>query len=99
MVGLATTWRGSRVGCQVLGADAAFWRMSGVVPVVALPCPPTAATVPSLRAVTPESAFDRLPGLGLLTIFQLVPSQCSVRVSVSFLPTAQMSLAETAAIP
>src|SRR5262249_35207542 len=68
---------------QVLGADAASWRMSGVKPVVESSWKPTAAAVPSLRAVTPESLFSRLPGFGLWTVFQLVPSQCSVRVAAS----------------
>lgn len=46
----------------------------------------------------------KLPGFALLMIFQLVPSQCSARVSqpprlAALKPTAQMLLAETAAIP
>jgi hypothetical protein len=44
-------------GLEVLGAGIPFCRMRGVSPVVELNCEPTAATVPSLRAVTPESEF------------------------------------------
>ena len=66
--------------------------------------PPTATTVPSLRAVTALSAFWSVPGFGLLMIVQLVPSQCSVSVAKPPVlsrsePTAQMSLAEIATIP
>jgi hypothetical protein len=84
-----------------LGADVEFWRMSGVWPVVELDWVPTAATVPSLRAVTPISSFKPLPGFGLLTVFKLVPSHCSTRVAVPefCVPTAQTSFGEMAAIP
>src|SRR5256886_15114965 len=43
---------------------------------------PTAATVPSLRAVTPESWFTTF-GLGLRMILQLVPSQCAINGGVA----------------
>ena len=61
-------------------------------------------TVPSLRAVAPNSPLKKLPGFGLLMIFQLAPSQRSVNVTepppLAFAPpTAQMSLAEIAAMP
>ena len=67
---------------------------------------PTATTVPSPRAVTPASALEPAgAAFGLAITLQLVPSQCSVRVcwrpvlgSVVY-PAAQMSVAETAAIP
>jgi hypothetical protein len=52
---------------------------------------PTATTVPSLRAVTPSSAMTPL---GVATMLQLVQFHCSAAN-----PTAQMSLAEMAAIP
>ena len=56
--------------------------MSGVVSSVAWSVwEPTATTVPSLRAVTPISELERVPGFGLLMIVQLVPSQCSVSVA------------------
>src|SRR5262249_33463464 len=90
---------GGLVVFPVLGADAASCRMSGVKTNDEFSWEPTAATVPSLRAVTPARAFPRLPGFGLLTTLQLIPSQCSVRVECSLVPTAQMSLAEMAAIP
>jgi hypothetical protein len=65
---------------------------------------PTATTVPSLRAVTPESELSVLPGFGLLMIVQLVPFRCSISVPVPSVhvlnvPTAKMSLAELAVIP
>ena len=50
---------------------------------------PTATTSPLLSAVTPKS-----PTFGVLTRFQLVPFHCSAKP----FPTAQMLLAETAAI-
>ena len=53
---------------------------------------PTAATVPSLRAVTPVRV--RKSGTGLVTMLQLVPFQFSMAGK----PTAQMSSAMTAAI-
>jgi hypothetical protein len=53
---------------------------------------PTATTVPSLRAVTPVSVPKS--GIGLVTMLQLVPFQFSMAGK----PTAQMSLAETAAL-
>src|SRR5215472_7273444 len=52
---------------------------------------PTATTSPSLSAVTPENPTP----LGVLTMLQLAPFHCSAKP----LPTAQMLLAETAAIP
>jgi hypothetical protein len=52
---------------------------------------PTATTVPSLSAVIPLKSTP----LGVDRRLQLVPSQCSVKLP----PIAQMSLAETAAIP
>jgi hypothetical protein len=78
--------------------------MSGVSSVPGLVWVPTATTVPSLRAVTPNSELDAVPGFGLRMIVQLVPSQCSVSVAKAPVlswsePTAQMSLAEIAAIP
>src|SRR5262249_58102834 len=47
---------------------------------------------------------DAEPGAGLATMFQLVPSQCSMRVAgmpllLSDSPTAQTSLLETTAAP
>ena len=79
-------------------------RMSGVGSVPWLVWEPTATTVPSLRAVTPNSELEAVPASGLLMIVQLVPFQCSISVAappVDLLnaPTAQMSLAEMAAIP
>jgi hypothetical protein len=73
--------------------------MSGVWPVVELTWEPTAATVPSLRAVTAASPLDTLPGFGLLTVFKLVPSHSSMRVAELSAPTAQTAFGETAAIP
>jgi hypothetical protein len=75
----------------VLGAEAAFIRMTAdpFVP------PPTATTVPPLWAVTP---LRRATPFGVAMTLQLVPSQCSVNAPAA-LPTAQMSLAEMAAIP
>jgi hypothetical protein len=66
---------------------------------------PTATTVTSLRVVAPNSPLEAVPGSGLLLIVQLVASPCSIRVAVPLVveefpaPTAQISLAETAAIP
>ena len=65
-----------------------------VMPDEFVPSPP-AATVPSLRAVTPVRV--RKSGTGLVTMLQLVPFQFSIEAEPK--PTAQMSLAETAAIP
>ena len=83
-----------------------FCTMSGVgTPVLLFSWVPTATTVPSLRAVTAKSALVAVPGSGLLMIVQLVPSQCSINFAVPLVveklpaPTAQMSLAEIAAIP
>ena len=68
------------VAAAGLGTDATFCRMSGLKPFVALSWKPTAATVPSLRAVTPLSPLSKSPGLGLLMMLQLVPFHCSTRV-------------------
>src|SRR2546430_14907569 len=57
---------------------------------------PTATAVPSLRAVTPLRSATPL---GVLTRRQLPPFQCSVNGPLCASPTANMSLAETAAIP
>src|SRR5713226_3641707 len=57
---------------------------------------PTATTVPSPSAVTARSSIP----LGEAMMLQLVPSQCSMSGPKPVAPpTAQMSLAETAAIP
>src|SRR5450432_2898578 len=70
-----------------------LWRMTALLFVPA----PTATTTPSRRAVTPLSPPTPL---GVARMAQLVPSQCSViGPTVVAPPTAQMSLAETAAIP
>ena len=95
---------GPAVAAAVWGADAAFCRMSGLKPFVALSWKPTAATVPSLRAVTAERPLAKSPGFGLLIMLQLVPFHCSTRVVEAPVvevpaPTAKMSLAEIAAIP
>src|SRR5215831_19859171 len=52
---------------------------------------PTATTSPPLSAVIPENPTP----LGVLTRLQLAPFHCSAKP----LPTAQMFIAETAAIP
>src|SRR5262245_31728268 len=64
--------------------------MTALQDVDVLQDPPTATTVPSLRAVIPR----RPTSLGVLTRLQLVQFQCSLK-----LPMAQMLVAETAAIP
>ena len=64
---------------------------------------PTAHTSFDEAAATLESAFLLREGSGLETILQREPSQCSVKVSSDpsypfEVPTAQMSLAESAEI-
>src|SRR5262249_19320466 len=69
------------------------------------PTPPTAQTSPVATAATPQRSLscDEPPGLGLGTIVQRAPSQCSISVWSSGLPswfpsrpTAHTSLAATA---
>jgi hypothetical protein len=57
--------------------------MTGVAVLYWLAWEPTATTVPSLRAVTPNSELDAVPGFGLLLIVLLVPSRCSINVAVT----------------
>src|SRR6266571_357080 len=66
---------------------------------------PTAQAWPEAGSAAAPLRVAAEPGLGLATMLQLVPSQCSMRVEgmplVPFWdwPTAQMSVAETAATP
>src|SRR5690348_3859922 len=72
--------------------------------------PPAGVTLPTAQAC-PEGgsadaplSWDAEPGAGLAAMFQLVPSQCSMRVAgmpllLSDSPTAQTSLLETTAAP
>src|SRR5690349_5723794 len=55
---------------------------------------PTASTVPPLEAAM---APKKLTPAGVLTMSQLFPFQCSVNGPSSWCPTAQTSVAETAA--
>src|SRR5262245_1916556 len=66
--------------------DPQFCRMTALLLLT-----PTATTSPLLSAVTPL----KLTPLGMLTRLQLEPFHCSAKPP----PTAQMLLAETAAIP
>src|SRR5262249_14235620 len=82
-----------------LGADAAFC-MIRPVEALLVTWKPTATTVPSLRAVTPMRLLVAFAFV-LAMMLQLVPSQCSGSGCplLPILPTAEMSLAEMAAIP
>jgi hypothetical protein len=77
--------------------------MSGAF-VVPVPVEPTAQALAADVAMT-ELSFVSIPGLGLPTIVQAVPSQCSVNVPVSVpdpkrvvceYPTAQALVADVA---
>jgi hypothetical protein len=76
-----TRFRVGRPSRRASGWLTQFRRMSGTASNPWSCWKPTAATVPSLRAVAPNSPSEKLPGFGLLMIFQLVPSQRSVRVA------------------
>src|SRR5208283_4020355 len=65
---------------------------------------PTAQTSFGARATTPFNWLLPWPGLGVATVFHLVPSQCIAKVAsssmmASLYPTAQASLVASADAP